>query len=362
MASYRPNHRPTQNDVAQRAGVSQATVSLVLNKVSGSHIPEETRLRVLKAIDELGYRPNTLASSLRLGKTQTLGLILPDIANPFFAEVSRSIESAAFEQNYNLILCNTEGDIERELLYVDVLCNRQVDGIIFVAVGDQADSLQRVLCKNIPVVMIDRDLTGTEVDAVLTDNRLGGFQATQHLIDLGHHRIGCIAGPSDVNPSAERLSGFKAALNKNGLLVDEGMIKRGDFQLESGWKRAFEILDQQERPTAIFACNDLMALGVLRAAAVLKLSVPDNLSIVGFDNINLASYSTPPLTTIAQPTNEIGARAVTMLVERMKDHEREPRRERLDTTLIIRGSSARVEGGEIQNLKNPQPSENKVML
>jgi LacI family transcriptional regulator len=339
VAAYRPNRRPTQNDVAQRAGVSQATVSLVLNKVSGSHIPEETRLRVFNAIDELGYRPNTLASSLRLGKTQTLGLILPDIANPFFAEVSRSIESAAFEQNYNLILCNTESDIDRELLYVDVLCNRQVDGIIFVAVGDQADSLQRVLCKNIPVVMIDRDLPGMEVDAVLTDNRLGGFQATQHLIDLGHRRIGCIAGPSDVNPSAARGEGYLTALAEYKIPGDESLFMRGDFHSYSGWAAARAMLTLPEPPTAIFAGNDLMAIGALRAITEARLHVPEDISLVGFDNIELASFTNPPLTTVAQPIHEAGQTAVNFLLERIRVPDQPFRRAILPTSLIVRNSS-----------------------
>jgi LacI family transcriptional regulator len=339
MASTTSIRRPTQNDVAKRAGVSQATVSLVLNKVTNTNIPEETRLRVLKAIDELAYRPNTLASSLRLGKTHTLGLILPDSANPFFAEVSRSIDSAAFEQNYNLILCNTEGDVDRELLYVDVLCNRQVDGIIFVAVGDQADSLQRVLCKNIPVVMIDRDLPGMEVDAVLTDNRLGGYQATQHLIDLGHRRIGCIAGSSSVTPSASRGEGYLAALSEHNLPADPSLLIRGDFHPYSGWSAARTMLALPVPPTAIFACNDLMAIGALRAITEAGLHVPEDVSLVGFDNIELATYTNPPLTTVAQPIHEAGQTAINFLLERIREPGLDFRRAILPTGLIIRDST-----------------------
>ena len=333
------NRRPTQNDVAMSAGVSQATVSLVLNNVSKTTIPEETRQRVLKAIDELGYRPNTLASSLRLGKTQTLGLILPDSANPFFAEVSRSIEAAAFEQDYNLILCNTEGNIEKERIYVDVLCNRQVDGIIFVAVGDQADSLLRVLCKNVPVVMIDRDLPGLEVDAVLTDNRQGGYLATQHLIQLGHRRIGCIAGPSSVTPSARRGEGYLAALAEHEIPADEEFLMRGDFHPHSGWEATRTMLALQEPPTAIFACNDLMAIGAVRAITEAGMRVPEDISLVGFDNIELVSYTNPPLTTVAQPIQETGQMAVNFLVERIREPSLNFRRVILPTSLIVRNSS-----------------------
>jgi LacI family transcriptional regulator len=293
---------------------------------------------VLEAIVELGYRPNTLASSLRRGETQTLGLILPDSANPFFAEVSRSIESTAFEQGYHLILCNTEGNIQKELLYVDVLCNRQVDGIIFVAAGDQTDSLERVLNKNIPVVMIDRDLPGLEVDAVLTDNRQGGYLATQHLIQLGHYRIGCITGPSSVTPSAGRVEGYLAALAEHGIPADDSLMVRGDFHPQSGWSAVRALFSLEEPPTAIFAGNDLMAIGALRAISEAGLRVPEDVSLVGFDNIELASYTNPPLTTIFQPIQETGQTAVTFLLERIREPSLPFRRVILPTSLIVRNS------------------------
>ena len=339
MLKNKSNRRPTQIDVALRAGVSQATVSLVVNNSARTAIPDETRKRVIQAIDELGYRPNTLASSLRLGKTQTLGLILPDSANPFFAEVSRSIETAAFKQNYNLILCNTEENTEKELLYVDVLCNRQVDGIIFVAVGDQTDSLLRVLCKNIPLVMVDRDLSGMEVDAVLMDNQQGGYLATQHLIQLGHRRIGCISGPSSVNPSARRGEGYLAALKDHAITPDENLMIRGDFHPHSGMIAARQLLDLLDPPTALFACNDLMAIGAIRAIAEAGLRVPEEISLVGFDNIELASYTIPPLTTIAQPIQEAGQIAVDFLLSRIREPDLAFRQVTLPTFLTTRRSS-----------------------
>lgn len=356
MSKKFSGRRPTQYDVARLAGVSQASVSKVLNDSVPTSIPVETRQRILHAVETVGYQPNVLARSLRMGKTHMLGLIFPDSANPFFAEIGRHIENLAYDQGYSLILCNTGGSPQRELFYAENLSRKQVDGIIFVAGGNQADSLALLSEHGIPVVVVDRDLSDCVVDTVLLDNFSGGYLAARHLLELGHQKIGCITGPSYVNPSAERVSGFKAALFESGLQADDRNIRQGDFQLESGWKRVYELLDKPERPTAIFACNDLMAVGALRAAAELKLSVPGELSIVGFDNIELASYSTPPLTTIAQPTRKIGIRAVTMLVERIKDHDREPRRERLDATLIIRCSSARLEGGELRNIESKQIS------
>jgi LacI family transcriptional regulator len=340
------SRRPTQYDVARLAGVSQAAVSQVVNHPTSVSIAADTRQRILRAMEMIGYAPNTLARSLRMGQTLMLGLIFPDSANPFFAEVGRQMEETAFELGYSVILCNTGGSPEKERFYTESLARKQVDGIIFVAGGSQADCLHMLLEWGMPVVVVDRDLPECAVDAVLLDNYAGGMAVAAHLIDLGHRSFGCITGPSEVNPSAERVAGFKNALRAHALGIEPRWIKPGDFRLESGWRRAMELLAAPLRPTAIFACNDLMAVGVLRAAAELRLKVPGDLSVVGFDNIELASYTAPPLTTVAQPREEIGARAVNMLIDRIKEREREPRRELLKAVLIARGSSAPPEGGE----------------
>ena len=209
----------TIREVAGIAGVSYATVSHVINNTRV--VSPETRERVMDAMAELNYRPNALARSLRQGKTNTLGLVLPDSANPFFAEISRSIEDEAFNKGYSVFLCNTELDTRRELFYVDVLSKKQVDGIIFVAAGDQADSLDFLAREGMPVVMIDRNIPNVEVDAVLPDHQLGGFLATRHLLQLGHKRIACIAGPSSITPSAERITGYRDALEQAEIPYDE---------------------------------------------------------------------------------------------------------------------------------------------
>lgn len=327
----------TIREVAENAGVSYATVSHVINNTR--LVTQETRERVLAAMDALNYRPNALARSLRQGKTNTLGLVLPDSANPFFAEISRSIEDEAFKKGYSVFLCNTELDTQRELFYVDVLSNKQVDGIIFVAAGDQADSLDFLIRRNMPVVMIDRDIPSVEVDAVLTDHELGGFLATKYLLELGHKRIACIAGPSSITPSAERITGYKRALEEAGLSYEDNLILRGDYHAQSGMEITHSILKMNPRPTAIFALNDLMALGALRAAAEAGYSVPKDLSIVGYDDLEIARFTTPPLTTIAQPKKEIGAQAVNLLVDRMSRKSRAPSRLVLPPELIIRRST-----------------------
>ena len=327
----------TIREVAESAGVSYATVSHVINNTR--LVSPETRERVLEAMVKLNYRPNALARSLRQGKTNTIGLVLPDSANPFFAEISRSIEDEAFKKGYSVVLCNTESDTTRELFYVDLLSKKQVDGIVFVAAGDQADSLDFLLGRNLPVVMIDRNIPDVEVDAVLTDHQLGGWLATHHLIELGHTRIACIAGPSSITPGAERLIGYRKALEEAGIPFDENLILRGDYHARSGMEVTQFILQMDPRPTAIFALNDLMALGALRAAAEAGYSVPSDLAIVGYDDLEISRFTNPPLTTIAQPKKEIGAQAVHLLVDRMAHKSNTTNRLVLEPELIIRRST-----------------------
>jgi LacI family transcriptional regulator len=293
-------------------------------------------------MDALNYHPNALARSLRQGKTNTLGLVLPDSANPFFAEISRSIEDEAFRKGYSVFLCNTELDTQRELFYVDVLSKKQVDGIVFVAAGDQADSLEFLVGRNMPVVMIDRDVPNVEIDAVLTDNQLGGYLATRHLLDLGHRRIACISGPSSITPSAERMIGHRKALEEAGLPYDENLILRGDYHAQSGMEITHSILKMNPRPTAIFALNDLMALGALRAATEAGCSVPGDLAVVGYDDLEIARFTNPPLTTIAQPKKEIGAQAIRLLADRISQKGRSPSRLVLPPELIVRRSTQAV--------------------
>jgi LacI family transcriptional regulator len=326
----------TIREVAKAAGVSSTTVSHVINGTR--FVSEGVRVRVLTAMHALGYQHNVLARSLRRGETRTIGLILPDSANPFFAKVGRGIEAAAFDRAYSVVLCNSEGNLAREEHYTEVLTQKQVDGIIFVAAGDRTGSLSLLLDRGVPSVLIDRDLPDAKVDAVLADNRQGGYLATRHLLALGHRRIACISGPSNISPSADRVTGYRQALADAGLPVDETLILRGDFHLESGWAAASELLRRPAPPTAIFACNDLMAIGVIRAAADLARRIPEELAVVGFDDIELAAYCVPPLTTVLQPTTGMGRRAVQLLIDRIADPELPHRREIFPTILTVRAS------------------------
>jgi LacI family transcriptional regulator len=332
----------TMADVAKHAGVSTATVSHVLNRTR--YVSEETRAHVLAAVNDLGYRPNRLARSLVRGETHTLGLIIPDQANPFFAELARGVEDTGFGRGYNVILCNSYGDLDKELRYQDVLSQKQVDGILLVAAGASTEHVESLQAQGMPVVIVDRDLADVAVDKVLTDNLKGGRLATKHLIELGHRRIGCIAGPSQVTPSSERVTGYRQVLEESGIAVDQNLILRGDFQPESGYQGARQLLARDDAPTAIFACNDLMAIGVISAAAQLGLDVPAHLSVVGFDNIRLSEFANPPLTTIVQPGHEQGVLAAELLLERMQQPDLPPRREVLDARLLVRRSTASIAG------------------
>ncbi|MGQ9489678.1 MAG: LacI family DNA-binding transcriptional regulator [Anaerolineae bacterium] len=326
----------TIQQVAERAGVSVSTVSHVINGTR--YVSPELTERVRAAMAELRFQPNALARSLRRKETLTLGMIVPDNANPFFAMLAYAVENACYQRGYSLILTNSGGDLARELANINVLLGKQVDGLILAAVGLGSRDLEQVL-RAAPAVVVDRNLPGVEVDTLLVDNLGGGRQATRYLIELGHRRIGCITGPSTTTPSAERVTGYRAALAEAGIPVDENLIARGDFQFAGGYAGAQALLALSEPPTAIFACNDLMAMGAIAAAAANGLRVPADLSIIGFDNSTLAAYTTPALTTVAQPIAEIGRLATEMVIQRSQTPDAARQRRILSTQLVVRQST-----------------------
>jgi len=318
------------------------TVSHVVNGTR--HVSEALCQRVSSAIEELDYQPNRIARGLRRRETHTIGMIIPDGTNPFFAEIARGIEDTSFKHNYSLFLCNSDGDVAKELLYIGVLTENRADGIILVSVASGVQPILRIKSRSMPLVLVDRDLPGGEVDSMMADNEQGGWQATEYLISLGHRRIGCITGPSEFTPSANRVNGYRRALNEAGIAVDEALIVRGDFQYPSGCCTARQLLDLAHPPTAIFAYNDLMAIRVMKAVRERGLRIPEDFSVVGFDDICLAPYSDPPLTTIAQPKYEIGQQAAMMLFERMHNRTKPAQRRLLETHLVIRQSTAAAKG------------------
>lgn len=328
-------------DVAQRAGVSVSTVSHVVN--NSRAVSSEARVQVEQAMADLGYRPNALARSLRRQKTHSLGMIVPDNANPFFAEIARGIEDYGFDRGYSIILCNSDGNLQKQAAYVELLVERRVAGILFVAAGVSTELVHDLQLQRLPLVVIDREVPGVAVDTVQTNHYQGGQLATEHLLTLGHRRIACIAAGSDLSPSAERVTGYRDTLAAHGLPNDPDLVVLGDFQFESGYRATAQLLALPQPPTAVFACNDLMAVGCISAATALGLRVPDDLAVVGFDDIRLASFTNPPLTTIHQPKREIGRLAMEMLLARTNEPDAPPRRARLETRLVVRQSSVNRE-------------------
>lgn len=337
----------TMKDVAERSGVSVTTVSHVVNGTR--YVSEEVRLRVERVMEEIGYRPNVLARGLRRGEATLLGLVVPDATNPYFAEIARAVADACSERGYAVIVCNSDGRRDREKEAVEVLAANRVGGIFLVNVGVTERDAALFEGLDIPMVMLDREIPGIAVDSIQIDNAHGGRQATEHLLALGHRRIACIAGPSQVSPSADRVTGYRQALEASGVAFDPGLVERGDFTPSSGYDCARSLMARKKRPTAIFACNDLMAFGAITALAESGLSVPGDVSVVGFDDIALAAYFNPPLTTVAQPRLEMGRAAARILLERMRDGTLPRRRPVLmNTTLVVRHSSGSPAGGGLQ--------------
>ena len=330
----------TIKDVARLAGVSTTTVSHVINETR--YVSDELRASVLAAMEELNYRPNVLARGLRRGETKTIGLVVPDNSNPFFAEVARIVENIGFENGYSVILCNSDGNLEKEAAYVNVLIAKQVDGVIYIAAGSKYEHLHELTMAGIPVVVADRDIPQTLADVVLVDNERGGYDATRYLLSLGHRRIACIAGPSDLTPSADRVHGYRRALGEFGIPIEEKWIVPGDFRYQGGEAAIAELLRLGEPPSAVFVCNDVMAIGALRAVRSAGLQIPGDVSIVGFDDIPLASAVSPALTTVAQPIVELATLAAQLLMSRTQSDQQDGPKQRivLDTELIVRGSCA----------------------
>ncbi|MCL4516385.1 MAG: LacI family transcriptional regulator [Firmicutes bacterium] len=305
----------TIRDIAREAGVSTATVSRVLNDLQS--VTEETRRKVLETVNRLGYRPNGLARSLSTKRTGTMGLIISDITNPFFPEIARGVEDVLNAYGYNVILCNTDGHAEKEAAYIRLLVEKRVDGIIFASVRTDKSDLSDLDANGIPWVLAGRTLPGIDRDCVVVDNILGAYQATQHLLQLGHRRIGYVSGPFHVSVNMERLEGFRQATSGYGLNASELPIVEADFKQAGGYAAALRLLGPQSDLTALFVANDLMAIGVLEAAHDLAIQVPEDLAVVGFDDIPLAALHTIQLTTVAQPKYEIGAVAARMLLDKI---------------------------------------------
>jgi LacI family transcriptional regulator len=331
---------PTIKDVARLAGVSTATVSHVINGTR--YVSQELHNRVTEAMVRLRYRPNRLAQSLRSGETKSIGLIVPDNSNPFFGEVARICEDVGFQNGYNVFLCNSDESLEKEAAYINMLIAKQIDGVILLSSGSDSSALRELARLNIPVVVTDRDSPDLDCDRVVVNNQRGGYQATRHLIDLGHRRIACIGGPKKLVTSQQRLKGYRRALKEAGIAANPEYVVYGDFRFQSGEEALQQLLQVEPQPTAVFACNDLMAIGALRALHRAGLRAPEQLSLVGFDDIPFSSVVVPALTSVAQPVKELAQTSMKLLLDHIKnsDQKRKVRRIILDPYLVERDSCA----------------------
>ena len=311
--------RPTQADVAELASVSQAMVSYVVNNTPSISIPEETRKRVLDAVHRLGYVPHSTARSLRTRKTSTVAGILPDITNPFYPAFERGIQDVAEIHGYNLITCNTDGIEEKELRYLGLAEQGRVDGLVAVLFHVSAHRLRALLERGIAIVRLEparKDVGPLPLDNIYVDNAAAAQAATSYLIERGHRTIAMLAGQN--GPQQRRVLGYRQALVAHGLAVDEALIRGDGFKEENGYHAMREVLKHAPCPTAIFAANDLIAMGAVAALRHAGLRVPDDIAVVGFDDIPAAKLVTPSLTTISQFPEQLGRRAAAMLFERLE--------------------------------------------
>jgi LacI family transcriptional regulator len=329
--------RPTIYDVARLAGVSTATVSRALNGTG--QIAPATREAIEAAVAQLGYEPNTAARSLVTRSTQTIALLLPDISNPFYDALVSGIQRRALEAGHTMLLCTTEGDPEREEQYLNLLRAKQVDGVLVDGLVLPPDRVARFVRNGLPIVCLDRDVDSASVPLVQVDNRLGARMATEHLLSLGHRRIAHVAGAPELGISEERIAGYDEALLDAGIRPDVALLAVGSFTEEGGCEAMKALLASTDL-TAAFAANDLSALGVMNAIVESGRRVPDDVSVVGFDDLRLSSFTTPPLTTIRQPALEIAERATRLLLDLARGRPARQRRHVLPPELVVRASTA----------------------
>ncbi|MDP2138522.1 MAG: LacI family DNA-binding transcriptional regulator [Candidatus Didemnitutus sp.] len=330
--------KPSLIDVARRAKVNISTVSRIINKTGSFGSATETRVR--KIMKELGYKPNRVARRLRTqeGSSHLMGLIIPNIQNPFFADLARGVEDVAYRNNFAVLLCNYDEDEKKERFYLDVLQSESVDGIILPPIHENDPAVLQVVRNGIPVVCVDRSLSSGALDKVEVDNHMGALTAVEHIIARGHRRIGVICGPADSSTGRERLRGYKDAHAKAGIPVRSELVRFGDFKQPSGNSLTHEILSLPEPPSALFVCNGLMMIGALEAIAALGLKIPRQIALVGYDELSLSAVFNPPLTMVKQPAYEVGKCSAELLLQRIEDPKRPPTSLKLLPELIIRKS------------------------
>jgi len=329
-------------DVATAADVSLATVSAAIN--DSAPVSAALKARIHKAIKQVGYKTNAIARSLKTGTTSTIGLMVADITNPFFTTVIHAIQEQAHRHNYGVMLCCSDEDPDNERMHLRLLADRMVDGFIVATAGETPELRALVEGGRAPVVLIDRLVEGLETDAVVIDNVAATRDAVRHLIASGHRRIGLITGRRSLSTGRERYDGYRQALTEAGIAYEPALVGSARFGADDGYKAAAKLLSLADRPTAIFACNNLSGIGLMRAIYDAGLRCPDDIAVACFDDFDWANVFHPHLTTVAQPTQAIGVQAMLLLLERLRDETARalpPRVVRLKAELRIRDSSVR---------------------
>lgn len=334
----------TIKDVAKKAGVSVTSVSQVLNN-KDIRISEEKRKQILDAVTELNYTPNPFASKLKSKKSNTIGLVVPDITNLYFMEIAKGIVSKSKEFKLDVIISDSDNKSSNDIGNLEKLRKNGVDGIIIAVSQGQNKKLNKLIHKiiekdKIPIVLLDRDNIEYNCHAVMVNNFLGGYIATKHLIELGHRKIGCITGPLELQTSYDRYRGYKSALEESNIILDQSYVTHGDFKIESGYENTKKLLERDI--TAIFACNDMMAYGVYKRLKEVNIKVPDNISVIGFDNVFFSEIVDVPLTTIGQPILNLGEKAVQILVDNFNSNYNEKISSVFEPYLVTRSSTTRV--------------------
>lgn len=322
-------------DVAESAGVSTATVSRVLS--DKPHVRPEIRERVMAAIDALSYRPNRVARSLRVQKTNIIGLIVSDIRNPFFTSVSRAVEDVAYENGLNLFLCNADENPQKEAMYLELMHDENVAGVILSPTRQTADNFKQAVKLGVPLVVIDRQVRGAEVDSVLIDNEASAARLVDHLIADGHRRIGALFGVGSTT-GRERREGYLKSLKSHGLKPEPTLFSYINAREEEGYQATRKLLSLPDRPDAIFTSNAQLSAGAFKALRESNLVIPDEIAFASFDETTWTSLVRPGITVIEQPTYEIGQLATDLLLERIENPARPTREIILKGKLIVRQS------------------------
>lgn len=329
----------TMKDVAEKAGVSKSTVSQYLNG-RFEYMGAETKQRIQAAVEELGYRPNYVARSLKQKRTSTIGIIVANIVHRFSTEVSRAIEDLCHENDMHVIVCNADDNPEKEKKYIEMLRAKQVDGMIIFPTGGNKEIYQNMVEEKYPVVFMDRKVENMPIDTVVVNNTEAAYKAVRHLIDQGHQRIGFVSPPLLISTRRERLEGYRKALTEQGIPICDCDVKNSE--IKEMQRELRDMFDQPSPPTALFAANDLVLLEALRFIKENRLNVPEELALIVFDNIPYAELMSPTLTTVIQPAFEMGKYAAQLLVEKIeKSRTAEPKAHVFNAELIIRESSIR---------------------